>query len=220
MSEKKDTNPKDAVGIRKVPVSVIPANVVLEQGLALLEGACKYRRHNYRVAGVRASVYYDASMGHMMDWWEGQDLDPDSGLSHVAKAIASMIVLRDAMMREMWDDDRPPTNGIVGWKSRLNAQAAAILDRYPDRQPAYMQAGQVMEAQRATVADMREHLDVEKAIQIIRGQSFPEYITADGGHLDRIAWRVGLDRVAYESDADLRVRISQVCYPAIAEEDR
>jgi len=52
----KDTNPKDACGTKKVPFSVLPWQVLAEIGLALLEGARKYGRHNYRVAGVRASV--------------------------------------------------------------------------------------------------------------------------------------------------------------------
>ncbi|SVD92517.1 uncharacterized protein METZ01_LOCUS445371, partial [marine metagenome] len=30
-----------------------------------MEGAIKYGRHNYRIAGVRASVYIDATIGHL-----------------------------------------------------------------------------------------------------------------------------------------------------------
>ena len=75
----KDSNPKDAIGIKKVSFSTIPAPVVAEIGLAMLEGARKYRRHNYRAIGVRASVYYDAFMRHVTAWWEGEDTDPDSG---------------------------------------------------------------------------------------------------------------------------------------------
>jgi len=104
----KDTNPKDAVGTKKVPVSVLPMPVLGEVGLALLEGARKYGRHNYRVAGVRGSVYIDACFRHLASWWEGEDVDPDSGLSHITKAIAGLVVLRDSMLMENWKDDRPP----------------------------------------------------------------------------------------------------------------
>src|ERR1700761_3416714 len=86
--EIKRSNPKDAVGTGKVPVSTVSAPVIAEVGLAMLEGARKYGRHNYRAIGVRASVYYDAAQRHLMAWWEGQDIDPASGLSHVSKAIA------------------------------------------------------------------------------------------------------------------------------------
>jgi len=131
MSTIKQTNPKDAVGVRKVPFSVIPWGVIAELGLAMLEGARKYGRHNYRSAGVRASVYMDACSRHMSAWWEGEDLDPDSGLSHVTKAIATLTVLRDSMIRGNWKDDRPPRMED-GWLAELNEKAGEIIDKYPD----------------------------------------------------------------------------------------
>lgn len=137
MNETKDTNPKDAVGIRKVFFSVIPWGVIWELGLALLEGARKYGRHNWRVAGVRASVYVDASQRHITEWWEGTDIDPDSGLSHITKAIATLTVLRDSMMIGNYIDDRPPPlpTGLLG---EMNKKASEIIDRYPDPKPAFI----------------------------------------------------------------------------------
>jgi len=129
----KPTNPKDSVGIRKAPVSTVPAGVVAEVGLGLLEGAAKYGRHNYRAVGVRASVYYDATMRHLMQWWEGEDTDPDSGLSHITKAITSLVVLRDAMMQGMVTDDRPPIS--VPFMADLNERAGQIIDKYADKNP-------------------------------------------------------------------------------------
>jgi hypothetical protein len=139
MTETKPSNPKDAVGIKKTPFSTIPTTVIAELGVAMLEGAAKYGRSNYRVIGVRGSVYYDATMRHMMSWWEGQDNDPDSGISHVTKAIASLVVLRDAMIRGTWVDDRPPRTPD-GWIEDLNKKAAALLEKYPDPAPAYTEA--------------------------------------------------------------------------------
>lgn len=129
MSEK-ETNPKDAVGVRKAPLSTVPAGVLMEIGLAMLEGARKYGRHNYRVTGVRASVYYDAALRHLMDWWEGTDIDPDSGLSHVTKALACLTVLRDAEINGMLEDDRPPGRPLQ--LAYLNNRAAELIDKYPD----------------------------------------------------------------------------------------
>lgn len=131
----KPTNPKDIVGVRKVPMSTVPANVLAEVGVAMLEGASKYGRHNYRAVGVRGSVYYDGTMRHLMDWWEGQDLDPDSGMSHITKAITSLIVLRDAMIQGKFTDDRPPRS--KPFYPALNALAGDILDRYADRNPTH-----------------------------------------------------------------------------------
>jgi hypothetical protein len=134
----KDTNPKDAIGIRKVPFSTLPWPVLAELGVGMLEGACKYGRHNYRAIGVRASVYFDATLRHLASWWEGEDIDPDSGLSHVSKAIASLIVLRDAMIRDKCVDDRPPvTKDFI---VPLNKVAEEILNKYPNPKQAYLAA--------------------------------------------------------------------------------
>lgn len=136
MQNSKDSNPKDSVGIKKVPASTLPARVIMEVGLALMEGARKYGRSNYRVAGVRASVYYDATFRHLMAWWEGEDTDTDSGLSHVTKAIASLTVLRDSMLQCNWTDDRPP-RVEDGWVKDLNKKAEEIIERYPEGVPAF-----------------------------------------------------------------------------------
>lgn len=136
----KDTNPKDAVGIKKIPFSTVPATVVAEVGIAMLEGARKYGRHNYRIASVRASVYYDAAFRHLTDWWEGTDIDPDSGLSHISKAIAGLVVIRDAMIQDKFVDDRPPASP-KGWQQKLQPVIDAIFERHPVSVPAYTQEG-------------------------------------------------------------------------------
>ena len=129
----KATTPKDAIGISKAPMSTVPAAVLAEVGVAMLEGACKYGRSNFRIAGVRASVYYDATMRHLMAWWEGEDTDPDSGMSHITKAITSLVVLRDAMIQDMCTDDRPPRS--AEFYARLNTLAAEVLARHADKSP-------------------------------------------------------------------------------------
>lgn len=134
MTAPKDTNPKDAIGVRKLPFSVLPFRVLVGVALGMLEGACKYGRHNYRAAGVRASVYFDAVVArHLLSWWEGEDIDPDSQLHHIDKAIAGLMVLRDSMLQGNWVDDRPPHGGIDVVEA--NAKASEIIDRHADKNP-------------------------------------------------------------------------------------
>lgn len=134
----KDSNPKDAIGIKKAPLSTLPMPVMFEIAAGMLEGACKYGRHNYRVIGVRSSIYYDATMRHLAAWWEGQDIDPDSGIHHVSKAIASLVVLRDAMLQDKVHDDRPP-RAPEDWMKQVQSKVDDILKRYPDPVPPYTQ---------------------------------------------------------------------------------
>ena len=128
----KKQNPKDEIGTKKPRFySGLPANVTKEVSIGMLEGAIKYGRHNYRIAGVRASVYIDATIGHLFDYWEGQDIDPDSNLHHITKAIASLYVLRDAQMTNMCEDDRPPKSDVEGDKIRLQAVVDELFTKYP-----------------------------------------------------------------------------------------
>jgi hypothetical protein len=133
MTATKETNPKDLVGSKKAPLSTLPFRVLWRVGLAMLEGMCKYGRHNYRAAGARASVYFDGAQRHLGGWWEGEDIDPDSGFNHIDKLIANLMVLRDSMLQGNWIDDRPP-------RARedfpaLHAEAARIVELHKDKSP-------------------------------------------------------------------------------------
>lgn len=148
-------NPKDAIGSRKAPMSTVPSGVIAEVGVAMLEGASKYGRHNFRASKIRSSVYYDATIRHVFDFWEGSDTDPDSGLCHLTKAIASLVVWRDAMMQGMLIDDRPPCS--AAFYPELNALASKILERNADRSPRHY-----------TLADgMSEHVALEDDARLI-----------------------------------------------------
>lgn len=140
----KDTNPKDAVGIKKWrQLTVVPFTVIWEIAVGLLEGARKYGRHNYRVSKVRASVYVDAAMaGHLMPWWEGEDIDEESGLNHITKAICSLVVLRDAMIQGMWVDDRPPKTDMAAVRDNLQQAVNEIFERHPVAVEAYLEGDQ------------------------------------------------------------------------------
>lgn len=109
-------NPKEiaAGGEGRIPWQALPVRPLVGAALAMGEGAHKYGRHNYRKTRIKSSVYFDALLRHFFAWWEGEDIDPDSGLHHIDKAIACLLVLRDAQLRGMSDDDRPPTCA-PGW---------------------------------------------------------------------------------------------------------
>lgn len=135
----KPTNPKDAVGIRKPRFfSGMSAHVRRLVSIGMMEGAMKYGRHNYRPAAVRASVYYDATNEHLDSWWEGEDIDPDSKLNHVIKAICSLYVLADAIVTGNLVDDRPPrTRDVSEFKAELQPLIDELFRKYPDPKEAF-----------------------------------------------------------------------------------
>lgn len=104
----KPTNPKDVVGSGKLPLELVPDTIEAEVALAYLEGALKYGRFNWRVAGVRASIYRAALRRHLMRWWNGEDRDKKTRVKHLASVIACAGILLDAELCGKLTDDRPP----------------------------------------------------------------------------------------------------------------
>lgn len=121
-------NPKQVFGDKKVAMSYVPAPVLMEIAIGMAEGGIKYGSHNYRETPVKASTYYNAALRHLMQWWEGEDEDTDSHLSHITKTITSLIVLRDAMMYDKFIDDRPPPYSKM-WMEMLNTRYEEMKKR-------------------------------------------------------------------------------------------
>jgi len=131
----KPTNPKDIVGTDKVPLHLWPGTASVLGAMALMDGAMKYGRTNWRVAGVRYSIYMDAAMRHMQKAFEGEDLDPDSGLPHEAHALACIAIIVDARYAGMLTDDRAYPGGFTAALEEMTPHVAAIRERYKDRDP-------------------------------------------------------------------------------------
>lgn len=131
----KNTNPKDLIGSDKLPIHLFPMTAVLFGAVALLDGALKYGRTNWREAGVRASIYYDACMRHLSRWFEGEDLDPDSGIHHLAHAIACIAILIDALEADNLKDDRMYPANYEKTLKEMTKYVKLLKEKYKDYNP-------------------------------------------------------------------------------------
>lgn len=132
----KPTNPKDVIGSDKVPLHLWPTTASVLGAMALLDGASKYGRSNWREAGVRYSIYYDAVRRHMDAAFEGEDVDPDSGLPHEAHALASLAIIVDAKAAGQLVDDRAYRGeGYRQLVTSMTEEVARIREKYTDRSP-------------------------------------------------------------------------------------
>lgn len=113
------TNPKDRIGRLKPPIHLIPpvANVLESQVLDL--GARKYGPFNWRAEKVAASVYVSAALRHLLGWFDGEDNDSESGVTHLASVRACMGILMDAQCQGSMVDDRPRKGTAGEWIKRL-----------------------------------------------------------------------------------------------------
>lgn len=128
----KATNPKDAVATNRLDLSLVPSSAVAYIALALTEGEAKYGGYNWRVAGVRASVYVAACKRHLAKWFDGEECDPVSKVPHLANALACLAVLVDSKEAGNLKDDRPPpaeTGALLSWAEGVVKHLRAL---YPD----------------------------------------------------------------------------------------
>jgi len=113
MPKHKGDNPKDRIGAKKPPLHLIPPAAAIAESVVMALGAEKYGAANWRSTKVRASVYIAAARRHLLQWFDGEDDDPESGISHLAHARASLGILLDAIATGNAIDDRPPAGAAA-----------------------------------------------------------------------------------------------------------
>lgn len=94
----------------KVSFALIPWVAVKAVAQVLNYGAKKYAPRNWEM-GMDWSRPYDGALRHLSAWWEGEDKDPDTGMSHLWHAATNLFFL---ISYEAWGrgkDDRKVSNG-------------------------------------------------------------------------------------------------------------
>ena len=83
----------------KTDLSLIPVEALVDVADVLDFGAKKYGRDNHRLDGHKTewSRTYASAQRHLLDFWSGQDLDPESGKKHITHAITQLIILATAI---------------------------------------------------------------------------------------------------------------------------
>lgn len=103
-----DDNPKTAFGVAKVPLHLVPPIAIANIALAFDNGAKKYGPFNWREKTISSTVYYAAASRHLMAWFDGEDLAPDSGVHHLAHVMACCAMVLDSQSTGKLNDNRPP----------------------------------------------------------------------------------------------------------------
>jgi hypothetical protein len=103
---KESNNPKDLLGIKKVPMGEVCPAAIAHEACAMLDGDLKYGFRNWRQKDVKARIYVDAAQRHLSAWLEGEDVASDSGVHHLGHARACLGILLDAQENGNLIDDR------------------------------------------------------------------------------------------------------------------
>jgi hypothetical protein len=143
VTDTKPSNPKDQIGVTKLPMHLVPDSMKVFAALAFLEGDLKYGGSNWRVAGVRASVYRSALDRHLAKWWNGENKDPHTGIPHLASVLACVAIILDAEVQGRLVDDRPPGQPLL----------AALIDTMPEHVAKLKELFKDYHPKRYTIAD-------------------------------------------------------------------
>ena len=87
--------------------SLLPPRALEHAVRALMHGADKYGHENYlNATEADEQRYWDATQRHLWAVMRGEDIDPDSGLTHLSCATANLLLLaeiNEAQKRETPD---------------------------------------------------------------------------------------------------------------------
>jgi hypothetical protein len=131
----KETNPKDAIGAAKVPLSLLSPIAKAWWALAQFCGLTKYGAWNWRVSGVRVSVYLDAIDRHRDAYLSGEELDPIDGTHHLGNIMACCSIILDAKAAGKLVDDRPPRVSLRSAYADVEGQMARLRAQYSHKSP-------------------------------------------------------------------------------------
>ena len=89
----------------KARVDLLPSEPLLMIADVMGFGAQKYTAHNWR-GGFDQSRLIGAAMRHILAYNDGEDTDPESGLSHIAHAGCCVLFLLEHIAKGIGNDDR------------------------------------------------------------------------------------------------------------------
>lgn len=118
MRPSRSTSKKTTTGVKhdqgKDLWHLLPVDSTREIVRVLTFGAKKYTERNWE-NGLLYSRPYSALLRHLTAWWDGEDKDPETGLSHLAHAGCCVLFLLSYEVRQMRSlDNRPHTWRVRG----------------------------------------------------------------------------------------------------------
>ncbi len=89
----------------KPDLSLIPMAALKEEAIGFMLGTRKYGRYQY-ASGLEASRLVGAALRHIHAWMEGEEVDPESGASHLGHARCCLAMLLHCQQLGTLKDNR------------------------------------------------------------------------------------------------------------------
>lgn len=104
----------------KEPMDLVSWPAIAGLSKVLAFGAAKYDRHNWQ-KGMEWGRLIGATLRHVFKFSSGEDLDPETGLSHIDHAMCNLMFLSHYIKTGVGKDDR--------YKHTYNLQSAPAVQK-------------------------------------------------------------------------------------------
>lgn len=94
-------------GSKQCQIGAMDPMALMQVGMVAGFGTEKYARYNF-AKGYRWSLSFDAMQRHLLAFWNGENIDPESKLPHLAHACWHCLTLMTFSLRGRGTDDRFP----------------------------------------------------------------------------------------------------------------
>lgn len=96
----------------KIMMELLPPEALMAIAEVFTYGAKKYDARNWE-RGFDWGRIYGALQRHLMAWWAGEDMDKETGYSHLAHAGCDLLMLLTYEILGAGTDDRPSTPRLI-----------------------------------------------------------------------------------------------------------
>lgn len=89
----------------KIRLDLMPIRALEEVGKVFTFGVKKYGERNWE-KGMNWGRLFGASLRHLFAFWRGEEIDPETGLPHLAQATWNTLCLLEYFLTGKGEDDR------------------------------------------------------------------------------------------------------------------
>ncbi|MDE2102744.1 MAG: hypothetical protein KGL39_36200 [Patescibacteria group bacterium] len=133
----------------KADLSLIPMETLYDEARVWMYGEKKYARWNW-MKGMDWSIPFACLMRHMAAWQRGEELDPESGLPHLAHAMCNLRMLtfyaehypegdnrvpKEIYNKEEVNEDGKEFSAQASWNTRLSRRSQSYADQTQTSHP-------------------------------------------------------------------------------------
>ena len=120
----------------KPKMNLLPPKAIVEISKVLTFGAAKYDAENWRKLDDLQNRYTAGALRHIFAHMDGEQLDPETNLSHLAHAMCCLLFKLEIELEERFEEEKPRETDSTEHTARDQSFESDIL-----AEKAYNEAG-------------------------------------------------------------------------------